>query len=174
MKKKSKIFNLYNMVVVLCLVIIAGSLCVVLNRDDNLALGIKTKINGVISNIKMVTSEWFSEENTKKVEGNESNNQKVNDKNENLMDNEVNTQQKKGSQSNIVVSGTEIDEACAREIALSKFVELGETEVTADSFDVRGVLRGGEKYYLVSTEKNSLEIKLEGGEISRINNKPVN
>lgn len=56
----------------------------------------------------------------------------------------------------------QITELDARSIACAKFQELGETDLDESSFSVAGILRGGEKYYLVSSSKNTVEIKING------------
>lgn len=62
----------------------------------------------------------------------------------------------------------EITEDDAKEIAIKQFKILGEN-TTTDQLEVIKLKRNNELYYHVASHKNNLEIKINGGEITRIN-----
>lgn len=62
----------------------------------------------------------------------------------------------------------EITEDDAKEIAIKQFKILGEN-TTADQLEIIKLKRNNELYYHVASHKNNLEIKINGGEITRIN-----
>ena len=66
----------------------------------------------------------------------------------------------------------EITEEKARKMAVKQFKRLGE-KIKEDELKVTPIRRNGERYYYIITEKNTLEIKILGGEITRINSKIV-
>lgn len=58
----------------------------------------------------------------------------------------------------------------AREKAIKIFNSLGEYDLSKDNVHVREVHRNGKKYYYVSSLENSLEIEINTGKITKINN----
>lgn len=72
----------------------------------------------------------------------------------------------------VVTSNTkedeEITEEDARKLAVKQFKKLGET-INKDDVQVNRIRRQGEEYYYIASPKNTLEIKILGGEITRIN-----
>ena len=62
----------------------------------------------------------------------------------------------------------EITEDEAREIAVKQFKRLGE-KTEKDELEVVEIKRKEEKYYYISSHRNTLEIKILGGEITKIN-----
>lgn len=66
----------------------------------------------------------------------------------------------------------EISENDARKLAVKQFEKMGEN-VAQDSLEVIKLQRNDGLYYYISSEKNTLEIRIKGGEITRINAVPV-
>lgn len=77
----------------------------------------------------------------------------------------------------IVVSETanmeEIGEEAARKVAKSQFRLMGEKGLWARDLNVTKIERSGEEYYYITSKKNTLELKIIGGQITRINSVPV-
>lgn len=177
-KKRRKIFNLYNFVVVLCLIVIAGSLYIVLNRDKDVAGDLKEKVLGFTDSIKETVSNIFGGSNdAKPAESNAKGNKNTNKSNLNTTSSELETDtviDDNKKTSGVKTAGNEITEEEAKKKAIAKFKELGEEDILLENLSIKGILRGGEKHFEISTEKNSLEIKITTGEITRVNNIPVN
>lgn len=72
----------------------------------------------------------------------------------------------------VVTSKTKEDEQIteedARKLAVKQFKKLGET-INKDDVQVNKIQRQGEEYYYIASPRNTLEIKILGGEIKRIN-----
>lgn len=62
----------------------------------------------------------------------------------------------------------EISEEEARKLAVKQFKKLGET-INKDDVQVNKIQRQGEEYYYIASPKNTVEIKILGGQIKRIN-----
>ena len=184
-KKRRKIFNLYNFVVVVCLIVIAGSLYIVLNRDKDVAGDLKEKVLGFTDSIKETVSNIFggnddakaAESDAKGKTNSNNSNKNTGSSNKNNFNSDLETDtviDDSNKTSGIKTSGNEITEEKAREKAVSKFREMGEENILPENLKVKGILRGGEKYFEISSETNNLEIKITTGEITRVNNQPLN
>ena len=66
----------------------------------------------------------------------------------------------------------EITKDQAREIAVKQFEKMGEN-VDKNKLEVLDLQRKDGQYYYISAQRNSLEIRVKGGEITRINAVPV-
>lgn len=66
----------------------------------------------------------------------------------------------------------EINEKKARKIASKKFKELGDNTKKED-LNVTKIIRKGEEYYYITSKDNTIEIKINGGEITRVNSAVV-
>lgn len=182
MKKRRKVFNTYNLIVIICLLVIGASLYVILNKEDNLAEGLKAQINNIVTFAKDTISNITGEDKEDKqastnvntnaeVKDNTGTNQNVEgitDRTYTDVESEDNTQ---SSVTNSDVQG--ISEEKAREIAMNEFIKLGEEYTTIDTLTIRGILRGGERYFEVSSLYNIVEINLITGKVERINNQQV-
>lgn len=62
----------------------------------------------------------------------------------------------------------EIEEAAAKDMAQKQFRILGES-VNKEELNVTKFQRKGEEYYYVTSLQNSVEIKVKGGNITKIN-----
>ena len=78
--------------------------------------------------------------------------------------------------SNIINGPENVDEnyqisiSEARENAIKIFNSLGEYNLNKDNVNVREVDRNGKKYYYISSLENSLEIEINTGKVTKINN----
>lgn len=70
-------------------------------------------------------------------------------------------------------SGKKISEEDAKKLALRQFNELGEKDLKESELKIKTIKRSGELYYHVASQNNTIEIKIETGEITRINTKEV-
>lgn len=70
-------------------------------------------------------------------------------------------------------SGNEITEQEARKLATKQFKELNEKWVKEKELEVLEFSRANEYYYYISSKENTIEIKKDGGKITRINSVPV-
>lgn len=66
----------------------------------------------------------------------------------------------------------EITEEKAKEIAKKQFKELGE-KIEEEKLEIKKIQRQGKEYYYIKSPKNTIEIKIIGGEITRINSASV-
>lgn len=117
-KKIKRIFNLYNLAILVCIIIILSSLYIIFKPE------------------KMYTPSGIEVVQTK------------------------------------VEEGEEISEEQARKVAIKQFKILKE-DVKEDELNIVKIQRNNEKYYYITSVNNSLEIKINGGKIIRINSATV-
>lgn len=67
----------------------------------------------------------------------------------------------------------EITEENARKLAKKQFKKLGEKNIKEKRLNVEKIQRKGEEYYYITSEKNTLEIKIDSGKITRVNSVAV-
>lgn len=67
----------------------------------------------------------------------------------------------------------EITEENARKLAKKQFKKLGEKNIKEKGLNVEKIQRKGEEYYYITSEKNTLEIKIDSGKITRVNSVAV-
>lgn len=65
-----------------------------------------------------------------------------------------------------------ITEKQTRKVAVKQFKELGEN-IKEEDLNVKKIQRKGEEYFYVVSPKNSMEVKLVGGKITRLNTVPI-
>lgn len=70
-------------------------------------------------------------------------------------------------------SANEISEQEARKLAVKQFKELDEKWIKEKDLEVLEFSRANEYYYYISSKENTIEIKKNGGKITRINSVPV-
>ena len=70
-------------------------------------------------------------------------------------------------------SANEITQQEARKLAVKQFKELDEKWVREKELEVLEFSRANEYYYYISSKENTIEIKKNGGKITRINSVPV-
>lgn len=113
-RQRRAIFNIYNLVILVCCIIIIGTLYIMFQPVKTMASNGMTVV----------------ETSVKKTE--------------------------------------DIAEDNAREIAVMQFKELKE-EIQKEELDVQKIQRNGEEYYYIISKHNSLEMRIKGGTITRIN-----
>ena len=67
----------------------------------------------------------------------------------------------------------EITEEQAKELAIKQFKKIGEKSLEKDKINIIKIDRNGEEYYYVTSAENTAEIKIKGGQITRINSASV-
>ena len=67
----------------------------------------------------------------------------------------------------------EITEEEAKELAIKQFKKIGEKNLEKDKINIIKIDRNGEEYYYVTSAENTAEIKIKGGQITRINSASV-
>lgn len=113
-----RIFNLYNLAILACIIIILGSLYIIFKPEK---VYTPSGIEVVQTNIK---------------------------------------------------DGEDITEEQARKTAVKQF-EILKEDVKEEELNVVKIQRNNEKYYYITSVNNSLEIKINGGKIIRINSATV-
>lgn len=152
LKKKRRVFTLYNFMVLACILVILGSAYFLFDLKDEVSGFIaftKEAVGDFVDNIKKSSDEDKAKnKNTAKNEKNSSNNGNVS-----------------GNDSYV----EEITEDEAKNIAVKRFTALGEQDVNAESISIKKIRRSGEEYYYITSAENTLEVKIIGGNITRIN-----
>lgn len=72
-----------------------------------------------------------------------------------------------------VKENEEITEETAKKVAIKQFKKLGEKDVKEEQLQVAKIQRKTEEYYYISSKQNTLEIKIKGGNITKINSASV-
>lgn len=67
----------------------------------------------------------------------------------------------------------EITEEEAKELAIKQFKKIGEKNLENNKINIIKIDRNGEEYYYVTSAENTAEIKIKGGQITRINSASV-
>ena len=67
----------------------------------------------------------------------------------------------------------EITEEEAKELAIKQFIKIGEKNLEKYKINIIKIDRNGEEYYYVTSAENTAEIKIKGGQITRINSASV-
>ena len=67
----------------------------------------------------------------------------------------------------------EITEEEAKKLAIKQFKKIGEKNLEKDKINIIKIDRNGEEYYYVTSAENTAEIKIKGGQITRINSASV-
>ena len=68
---------------------------------------------------------------------------------------------------------TKYTEEEAKELAIKQFKKIGEKNLEKDKINIIKIDRNGEEYYYVTSAENTAEIKIKGGQITRINSASV-
>ena len=61
----------------------------------------------------------------------------------------------------------------AKKLAIKQFKKIGEKNLEKDKINIIKIDRNGEEYYYVTSAENTAEIKIKGGQITRINSASV-
>ncbi len=73
-----------------------------------------------------------------------------------------------------VDSDQEISEKDAKKLAIKQFKKMDESDINEDSLKVIKIKREGKEFYYIASAKNTLEIQILGGNITRINSVVIN
>lgn len=71
------------------------------------------------------------------------------------------------------ITEEEITEEEAKELAIKQFKKIGEKNLEKNKINIIKIDRNGEEYYYVTSAENTAEIKIKGGQITRINSASV-
>lgn len=160
--KKRRVFNLYNFAVVLCLVVICGSLYVLMGPEsfDDILIGAKDKVTAVFADVSNTIGEWTNGINKNKT--NITNNDE-----KNIDETELGTKKLEAVETNVGEDGN-ITVSGALDAAVRQFKSLGEN-VSSDNLKLQKITRDSIEYFYVTSTQNSIEIKIQGGKVTRIN-----
>ncbi|MCI8518758.1 MAG: hypothetical protein HFJ51_01115 [Clostridia bacterium] len=175
--KKRRVFNTYNLLVLLSLVIIIGAGYVLLERQ-----GVDVASYLPVNEVKDFFASIGKDEGkeSKNVEDipvmvGSSDNNNVNEQARGTNTNNTpeptaqTSSKSEAPETNTKTELGEISEEEARTIAKSKFKELGETNINAEELEVLKIKRKEQLYYHVSSKDNHIEIKISDGTIARVN-----
>lgn len=172
-KKRRKVFNIYNLLVLVSIVVIGGSAYVLLQRNG-IDLREYPPISYVVDWIEDLSKEKEEKPNEEKNQSKPTNTTKNNNTSTNTTAPKDNNETNKPYVIDPGVSVLEdITEEKAKEIAIEQFGVLGETSLTPESLECIKIKRDDTLYYYISSAKNTIEIKIEGGVITRINSELV-
>lgn len=176
--KKRRVFNLYNFAVLFCLILIIGSIIILFEtHSEKLPREWTEKYAEIRSSITGKFDEWTQgkEDNTKLASANESKNEMntANRSNNQSINSVLNEEDNKETENKISVKPGDANETAAKMIAISKFKELGETDITESNLQIMTIQRDGQDYYYITSSKNSMEIHIATGKTTRINSIPV-
>ncbi len=155
-KKERRVFNMYNLLILLCILVILGSAYFLLEKQG-------VDVRAYIENILPKNEEVATNEDTNKNTKTET---KTNSKVETTPDN---SNSKKPVKTENNSSGAGITQERAIEIAIEKFKELGESQLLNTEVEVIKIQRQGVEYYYISSPENTIEVKIEDGKITRLN-----
>lgn len=157
-KKERKVFNLYNFLILLCIVVILGSAYFLLEKQG---IDVMAYVENILP--KEEESSSNAEKNAKTDAKNESKTNSTDKVNNNSSQTKNTTTNENKS------SGDEVTQEKAIEIAIDKFKELGENQLLNTEVEVIKIQRQGVEYYYISSPENTAEVRIEDGKITRLN-----
>ena len=155
--KSRSLISTQSLLIILCLLLIAVAVHMLFSEDDE-----KT----VVGEAKEQTQAQNQEKNQVQNKAQTENQRKPT----------TNSEISKKDEVKVVQSGNsanEINEQEARKLAAKQFKELDEKWVREKELEVLEFSRANEYYYYISSKENTVEIKKDGGKITRINSVPV-
>ena len=148
-KKSRSFISTQNLLIILCLILIAVAVHMLFSEEDE----------------EMIVGQ--AKEQIQNQEKEQTENQtKTTANNEVTKKEDVKVVQSRNS-------ANEITEQEARKLAAKQFKELDEKWVREKELEVLEFSRANEYYYYISSKENTIEIKKDGGKITRINSVPV-
>lgn len=147
--KSRSLISTHNLLIILCLILIAVSVHMLFSEDDEEMIVGKAK------------------EQTQNQEKEQTENQTKTTENDEVTKKEDVKVVQSGNSAN------EITQQEARKLAAKQFKELDEKWVKEKELEVLEFSRANEYYYYISSKENTIEIKKDGGKITRINSVPV-
>ena len=153
--KYRRLISTHSLLIILCLLLIAVSVHMLFSEDvEQMVVG-KAKEQTKVQNQEKDQNQLQTENQTKPT----ANNQVTQKEDVKVVEN--------GNSAN------EISEQEARKLAVKQFKELDEKWIKEKDLEVLEFSRANEYYYYISSKENTIEIKKNGGKITRINSVPV-
>ena len=155
--KSRSLISTQSLLIILCLLLIAVAVHMLFSEDDE-------KI--VVGQAKEQTQAQNQEKDQVQNKAQTENKTKPT----------TNSEISKKDEVKVVQSGNsanEINEQEARKLAVKQDKELNERWVKEKDLEVLEFSRANEYYYYISSKENTVEIKKDGGKITRINSVPV-
>ena len=154
-RKSRRLISTHSLLIILCLLLIAVSVHMLFSEDvEQMVVG-KAKEQTKVQNQEKDQNQLQTENQTKPT----ANNQVTQKEDVKVVEN--------GNSAN------EISEQEARKLAVKQFKELDEKWIKEKDLEVLEFSRANEYYYYISSKENTIEIKKDGGKITRINSVPV-
>ena len=154
-RKSRRLISTHSLLIILCLLLIAVSVHMLFSEDvEQMVVG-KAKEQTQVQNQEKDQNQLQTENQTKPT----ANNQVTQKEDVKVVEN--------GNSAN------EISEQVARKLAVKQFKELDEKWIKEKDLEVLEFSRANEYYYYISSKENTIEIKKNGGKITRINSVPV-
>ena len=147
--KSRSLISTHNLLIILCLILIAVSVHMLFSEED------EEMIVGQAKEQTQAQNQSQTENQTKPT----ANNQVTQKEDVKVVEN--------GN------TGNQITEQEARKLAKKQFKELNEKWINEKDLEVLEFSRANEYYYYISSKENTIEIKKNGGKITRINSVPV-
>ena len=147
--KSRSLISTHNLLIILCLILIAVSVHMLFSEED------EEMIVGQAKEQTQAQNQLQTENQTKPT----ANNQVTQKEDVKVVEN--------GNSAN------EITQQEARKLAVKQFKELDEKWIKEKDLEVLEFSRANEYYYYISSKENTVEIKKDGGKITRINSVPV-
>lgn len=154
-RKSRRLISTHSLLIILCLLLIAVSVHMLFSEDvEQMVVG-KAKEQTQVQNQEKNQNQLQTENQTKPTANNEV------------------TQKEDVKVVENGNSANEISEQEARKLAVKQFKELDEKWINEKELEVLEFSRANEYYYYISSKENTIEIKKNGGKITRINSVPV-
>lgn len=154
-RKSRRLISTHSLLIILCLLLIAVSVHMLFSEDvEQMVVG-KAKEQTQVQNQEKDQNQLQTENQTKPTANNEV------------------TQKEDVKVVENGNSANEISEQEARKLAVKQFKELDEKWIKEKDLEVLEFSRANEYYYYISSKENTIEIKKNGGKITRINSVPV-
>ena len=148
-RKSRRLISTHSLLIILCLLLIAVSVHMLFSED------VEQMVVGKAKEQTQVQNQEKDQNQTKPTANNEAT---------------------KKEDVKVVENGNsanEISEQEARKLAVKQFKELDEKWIKEKDLEVLEFSRANEYYYYISSKENTVEIKKDGGKITRINSVPV-
>ncbi|MCI9247420.1 MAG: hypothetical protein HFJ30_10065 [Clostridia bacterium] len=152
-KRSRSFISTQNLLIILCLLLIAVAVHMLFSEEDE---------EIIVGQAKEQTQAQNQEKGQSKTE----NQTKPTANNEVTKKEDVKVVQNGNS-------ANEITQQEARKLAVKQFKELDEKWIKEKDLEVLEFSRANEYYYYISSKENTVEIKKDGGKITRINSVPV-
>lgn len=156
-KRTRSLISTQNLLIILCLLLIAVAVHMLFSEDEE----------------EVVVGQAKEQTQAQNQEKTQTQNQS---QTENQVKPTTNSEVNKKDDVKVVQSGNsanEITEQEARKLAKEQFKELNEKWINEKDLEVLEFSRANEYYYYISSKENTIEIKKDGGKITRINSVPV-